>query len=143
MTMPKVHFVKKAQKDHPDIGIKKGEPYYWWAMKTGPRSGITRKSKTPPKRSQLTSSDYFSRLWDLQDGTEWSKAECFSDLESMRDDVVAQLEELRDEQDEKKSNMPEGLQEGDTGQMLQERYDSLDSAINELQNVEIPNDDDV
>src|SRR6266446_4284886 len=85
MTMPKVHFVKKAQKDHPDVGIKKGESYYWWAMKTGPRSGITRKSKTPPKRSQLTSSDYFSRLWDLQDDTKWGECVCFSDLENIDD----------------------------------------------------------
>ena len=49
--MPRVHFVRKAAKAHAG-GIEKGDSYYWWKFRYG---GI-RKSKTRPKRSQLTQS---------------------------------------------------------------------------------------
>lgn len=139
--MPRVHQVKAARKDYPEIGVKKGESYYWWKIKLQ-RGGLLKKSKTPPKRSQLTMSEFYGTLYDIQDETHFEAAGDFADLTSMRDDIVSQLEELRDAQQEKLDNMPEGLQQGSTGEMLQERYDALDSAIDELNGVDIPDDED-
>lgn len=49
--MPRVHS-QRAARDYPEAGIKKGDLYYKWSF----RYGGTRKSKTYPKRSQLTQS---------------------------------------------------------------------------------------
>lgn len=138
--MPKVHHIKRAQKDYPDIDVKKGEPYYRWSIKLQ-RGGLVRMSKTPPKRSQLTVSEFYGTLYSIQEDNEFAKCGSFEELAAMKDDVVGQLEELRDQQQEKLDNMPEGLQQGSTGELLQERYDALDSAISELENVDIPESD--
>lgn len=51
------------------------------------------------------------------------------------DEIATALEEIRDQQQDSLDNMPENLQYGDTGQMLQERIDALDSAIDELNSI--------
>lgn len=135
--MPKVHHIQHARKDYPAIGVKKGEPYYRWSIKLQ-RGGLVRMSKTPPKPSQLTVSEFYSTLYALQEQTEFSKAQDFSELQSMRDEVVGELEQLRDEQQGKLDNMPEGLQQGSTGELLQERYDVLEQAVDELNGIDIP-----
>jgi len=133
--MPKVTTVKKAAKDYPDFGIKKGEQYYWWKF----RYGGKHVSKTFPKSSQLTQSDYLSRIYSFQ---EQEISGSIEELEAIKDDLVASLEELRDEQDERLNNMPEGLQQGSTGELLQERYDCVDSAISELEGIDFEIDED-
>lgn len=142
--MPRVHHVKSARKADKSNNIKVGDEYYWWAFRLG-RSSRKVKSKTPPKRSQLTMSEYYGTLYALQENTNFHSAGSSSELESMRDDLVGELESLRDEQEEKRSNMPEGLQDSNSGELLQERYDELDGVIDELNGVDIPdgvNDDD-
>jgi hypothetical protein len=131
--MTRVHFVKKARKDYPQYGIQKGESYYWWKFRYGPKS----MSKTPPRQSELTQSDFLSRVYGVQEDLEDLSASDFDqDIEEERDNVVSELEELRDETQEKHDNMPDQLQESETGQLLQERVDSLDSMISDLQSVD-------
>jgi hypothetical protein len=132
--MPRVTFVKAARKDNPVC--KQGESYYWWKF----RFGGKRYSLTRPKPSQLTQSEYFGTLYGLCEyigdyHVEPGQEDAVVDL---RDDVTSQLEELRDEQEEKRSNMPEGLQDSPTGELLQERYEALDSAIGEIEQIEDP-----
>lgn len=132
--MPRVNFVKRAQKDYPEYGIKKGEPYYWWKF----RYGGKHVSKTHPKPSQLTQSDYLSRVY------EWQEREApaeYGDLESTIEELKGELEELRDECDEKFNNMPEGLQQGETGQLLKSRRDSLYNAISSLESINVDDED--
>ena len=52
------------------------------------------------------------------------------------------MEDLKSETEDKLSNMPEQLQDSDTGQLLQGRCDSIDEWIGDLENVksEIPED---
>lgn len=135
--MPRVHHIQKARKSYPEFGIKKGDAYYRWSIKLH-RGGLVRMSLTPPKRSQLTVSEFYSTLYALQEQNEFTKCQDFSELESMRDEVAGELEQLRDEQQEKLDNMPEGLQQGSTGELLQERYDALESAVDDLTGVDIP-----
>ncbi|UXO93787.1 hypothetical protein Pan1_72 [Pseudanabaena phage Pan1] len=130
--MPKVEH-RKARKDYPAQGIKAGEMYYFCEMKTGPRSSKTMRSKTPFKRWELTTSEYLSTLWQIEDRiTEF--AGDYSDLE----DIIAELEQLRDETQEKFDNMPEGLQQGDSGQTLEQRVSELDDLITTLQGIDEP-----
>ena len=51
--------------------------------------------------------------------------------------IAAELESIRDDVQERLDNMPEGLQEGDIGQTLQERIDNLETAIDELYSIDI------
>lgn len=60
----------------------------------------------------------------------------FSADEAGRDEIVSVLEGLRDQCQESLDNMPEALQEGDTGQMLQDRIDNLESVIDELNEID-------
>jgi hypothetical protein len=55
--MTKAHYVKAA-KDYPEIGVKKGEMYYWWKHFRGPR----RMSKEPPTVAQTAGSGRAARL---------------------------------------------------------------------------------
>lgn len=132
--MPRVHFVKKAQKDND--AVKKGESYYWWKF----RYGGKHMSRTAPKQSQLTQSSFLSGLYSIQEDIESLTTD---DLDqSTIDDLVGRLEELRDEAQDSLDNMPEQLQEGDVGQMLQERVDNVEDAISELEGLDMEIDED-
>lgn len=56
-----------------------------------------------------------------------------SKLESDRDEIKDALETLRDEEQESFDNMPEGLQQGDRGQAMEEAIGALDDAISNLE----------
>lgn len=129
--MPRVHFVKKARKDVPNSDIKAGESYYWWKF----RFGGKRVSRTRPKASQLTQSSFLSTLYDIQDLLASPPQD--DSLPDFRDDIVSQLEDLKGECEDSLSNMPDSLQYSPTGELLQERIDALESAISELEGIEL------
>lgn len=128
--MARANFVKKARKDIPGTDIKAGDSYYWWKFRHGGKNY----SKTQPKASQLTNSTFYSGVYAVQE--QIGEASADDGLEGLRDDVVGQLEELRDQCQESHDNMPEGLQQGDTGQLLEDRVSAMDSAIDEFQNID-------
>lgn len=131
--MPRVHHIK-ARKDYPDIGVKKGEMYYKWKIKTGPVSGVTRRSKEAPKPSQLTASEYASTTAEFCE-----RDFSFEDSDDAEAQITELAEEIRafgEEQQSKKDNMPEGLQEGDTGQLLEARAEACENVASELEGVD-------
>lgn len=126
--MPRVH-KRKAAKDYPDNGIAKGDTYYYTKMKAGPRSSRVLRSKTPFRRSQLTGSEYLGTLYDIED--DQAKLDSLDDAS----DIAERYRTLGEETQEKFDNMPDGLQEGDTGQMLQERADACEAAATEIEDL--------
>lgn len=131
--MPRVHTVKKARKNYPDYDIKKGDTYYWWKFRYGGKV----KSKTYPKRAQLTRSGFKQTIYGIEDRIAEISADDPSDLESDIEDIKGELESLKEECESSLENMPENLQESsESGMMLQERIDGLDEAIGELENFE-------
>lgn len=122
--MARVHYVKRAGKDYPEIGVKKGEGYYHWTLYKRP----TQRSKTRPSRSQLTGSSFKAQLYDLIDST-LPGCEGQGDLESLAGDV----RELASEAQSSFDNMPESLQQGDTGQMLENRVSELEAWADEIE----------
>lgn len=124
--MPRVHHVK-ARKDHPDFGIVKGDMCYWWKFNFGPKLY----SKTPPKPSQLTRSEFLGTMSDIED--EVSALTADDSLESSVTDIASRLRDLATEQEDKRCNMPEGLQDGETGTMLQDRADKCNEIADELE----------
>ena len=113
--------------------IEPKETYYKIVSRFGkPR---VRCEKHKPHRWELTSSDFLSTLWRLQDNLDNDYD--LSDF-SCVEDIKSELENLRDECQDRLDNMPEQLQEASTGEILQTRIDSLDSAIDELDGIEEP-----
>lgn len=112
--------------------IEVGEAYYWWQFyKRGKniRCGTCR-----PQAHELINSPYGSAICELQN-RDFTR-DSAEDYESLRDELVDELENLKSEQEEKKQSMPEQLQEtSSSAEMLQERYDNLESVIDELQSL--------
>lgn len=129
--MPRVH-AQRANKDYPEHGIKKGTTYYWWKF----RRGGKRMSAKPPKPSQLTQSEFWGAVYGLQE--DYETAPAFDDIEGQIDEIKTRLEEIRDEQEEKRSNMEDKFPNGcPSMELLQERYDALDEAVNTLDGIDI------
>lgn len=128
--MPRVHFVKKARKDVKNSDIKKGESYFWWKFNYGAKHV----SRTKPKQSQLTQSAFLSQIYDIQDRIEGMATD--SDFETEISDIVSELENLRDECEDKRSNMPDQLQDSGSGEILQNRVDSVQEMIDELEGID-------
>jgi hypothetical protein len=126
---------RKAAKDYPEIGVKAGEMYYSWRMRTQ-AGGVKRISKTPPKPSQLTLSEFKSQWRAFAE--EIDDLPLDSDLYDNLQQIAARMRELGDEQSEKKDGMPDGLQQGDTGQMLETRADNCNSWADVLEGLDEP-----
>lgn len=110
--MPKV-IQRKARKDYPAQGIKAGDTYFYWKIKLA-RGGVECRSMTYPKPSQL------NRGFAGQSGDLAESVDAAEDADALRS-VAEEIRELGSEQQEKFDNMPEGFQQGDTGQLLEER----------------------
>lgn len=141
--MARVTHIKKAQKDQGPCTkchtkIKVGDPYVWWKFLRWPRSVRCAKPECSPKPSDLTRSEFYSTLYDLGDRLQsalddFRKEGDGSSLSSELNDIASELRTLGEECQEKYDNMPEGLQQGDTGQLLQTRAEECDSKANELE----------
>jgi hypothetical protein len=119
--------------ENDEIFIAKGESYFWWQFLRSPKQY----SKERPKNSQLTQSSFLSTLYGIEERIEEFSAENKDDFDSFIEEIKSEIEELRDTTQESLDNMPEGLQQGDTGQLLQERVDGLDSWIDEIDGIEL------
>jgi hypothetical protein len=122
--MPRV-FHTKAAKDWPDIGVQKGEMYYRWRIKMS-RGGIDCRSKTYPRPSQLNRG-FRGQLGDIE--LDMGNAQDPDELRGFAET----LRELGEECGSSFENMPEGLQQGDTGQLLEERRDGLEAWADEVE----------
>lgn len=136
--MARAVFVKKAAKDYPDQGIKKGESYWWWKF----RFGGKHYSKTAPRASQLTQSNFYSTVYgvqeSLEDANKGEQGLTAEDVKTAIEDAANDLEGLQEETQGSLDNMPEGLQQGDTGQMLEERVGQLGEAVDALNSIDVP-----
>lgn len=118
----------KAAKDYPQFGIKKGDMHYTWEIFNG-RTSRRYRQIAPPRRSQLTGSEFLAAVYDIED--ELAALSSLDDLE----DLIDRLEALANETQEKFDNMPSGLQQGDTGQQLEARANGCTEAKDELDSI--------
>jgi len=130
--------VKKARKENKAAGIKVSDQYWIWSHQVGGRF-VKQYFKTQPKRSQTTSSDFQAQAYDLED-TLIALVDDVRKKITFIDDIQGDLQALADEvrqlgaeQTEKRDNMPQGLQEGPTGEMLQERADMCESTVQTIE----------
>ena len=81
---------------------------------------------------EVTTSDYQLRVGALV----YKWRESYDLSTSGVEEIISELEDIRDDLQDRLDNMPEGLQQGDTGQLLQDRIDNLESAIDELSSID-------
>ena len=131
--MAKAHFVAKARKDN--SAVKKGESYWWWQF----RHGGKRYSATKPRASQLTQSEYKSQFYALQEEFEDYKLTDRACIEAFKDfveELADRVRELGSEQEEKRDNMPEQLQDSESGELLQRRAEACENLGQELEELQ-------
>ena len=132
--MARVNRVEKSRKEQKcskcGIIIPVGGAYVWAKPRYG--SKIVRCTTCGIKSWETSGSDYVRTIGSLQD--EWRDS--YGVGEGVAEEIAESLEELRDNCQDSLDNMPEALQYGPTGEMLQERIDNLDSVIDELGNLD-------
>ena len=139
IVLGKVTHVKKSRKEHKCGKCSKiipvGSEYYKGELNFSPP--IIRCANCGLKSYEVTTSDYQFRVGRLQ--VDWS-----SDYDSAtcdcQEEIAAELESIAEDIQERLDNMPEGLQEGDTGQLLQSRIDSCESVAQDISNIEVDED---
>lgn len=144
--MPRVTQVKKALKDQGPCSkcgtpILKGQPYSWFQFAFAPKT--KRCPDCYPQPRELTRSEWQQQMYGFEDtlsgivsGHRDRTGEELPDAEGLAGELRDLAEEVRaygEEQTEKKDNMPEWLQEGDTGQLLEERAGQMEEAADELE----------
>ena len=123
----------KPADDNDRVIVNKGQTYYTWTLfRSAPRISLTY-----PKRQELTNSGFKIATYDLEDRI--SDLSSLSDLEDLRgelESIAQDINDLADEQQDKLSNMPESLQNAPTGELLQNRYDSLTEWAQNIEGVD-------
>lgn len=107
-----------------------GSSYIRGQVNFGPT--IIRCASCSLKRYEVTTSDYINRVGAIVE--DWR--ESYSANISGIDELVSDLEEIKDELEERLDNMPDGLRDGDTGCLLADRIDNLESAISDLESID-------
>lgn len=132
--MGKVQFVQSARKEWKcgrcGAAIEKGMSYYRGEVNFGPT--FVRCTKCKLESWEVTSSDYQREVGEIV--YRWKQN--YGVTEDTIDAIVSDLETIRDDCQDKLDNMPEGLQEGEVGQLLSDRIDQLDAAIDDLGNID-------
>lgn len=126
--MPRV-YEKKAGKDYPEHGIKKGGTYYEWSFyKQRPI-----KSKTRPKPSQLTQSKLSGVYLAIETLEEQVLgADTPDDIETALNDCADAVEEVAQEYRDSIQNMPENLQQSGPAEEMEDKASQLDDFAQEL-----------
>lgn len=127
--MPRVHLVKKSRKEFP--GIPKGSTYYWWKF---PYSGI-RRTLVRPRPSQLTQSEHKGEAYGIQeDLADLTVGDVQAEVDMS--EYADRARELGETAMDNLYNMPESLQQGDTGQLLEQRASDMEDWASELEGVD-------
>jgi len=98
----------------------------------------------------MTTSDFLAQMWDIEERIADFTVDALEEFEIAAEglqmeinEIVSELETLRDEQEEKRDNMPESLQDSQVGELLQSRYEAVDEMIGELEAVDTDIDEDL
>lgn len=115
--------------------IEKGEEYYRFSVsRFNPLK--PRCTGCKPKQSEMTQSEFLSTIWGIEEEIAKLGIDDLAEPQSVIENFTGQLEELRDETEDRLSNMPEQLQDAPTGELLQGRVDCVQEMIDELEAID-------
>jgi hypothetical protein len=137
--MPRVNIVNKARND---IGtcpcgnvIKKGDPYKWIKFRYGGKR--VKCGSCHFKSSELTQSEFLSQAYSLNEQIDEMDTDLEpSEIESELQNIAGEFRTLGEECEEKRSNMPDQLQDSETGSMLEERASTCEEVASNLEGVD-------
>lgn len=131
----KVDSCRKAQKcDKCGSKIKVGEPYLWWKFRFGGKRTRCMDAGCKPRPSDLTQSEFLGTYGDLEQA--WNEIDAsggIDDAVSAAKGIADDIRTLGDDCQGKLDNMPEQLQYGDVGTLLQERVDGCKNLSSEIE----------
>lgn len=128
----------KPRDENDTLFCKKGQTYYWWQFKNGGKNY----SVVYPKPSRLTQSEFYTRVYEIQEELSAASASDFqcdeSAILSFKEQIVEQVQELLDELEEKESNLSsyEGLANSPVYELITERRDAVQEWLDELENID-------
>lgn len=129
--MARVHHVKSSRKEYrcSKCGsiIPVGSPYVYGSVFRR-RSPVRRCLKCGLKSYELSTSEYTKSIGAIVE--DWERDYGVEDGVWLA--IAGALQEVLDETQESFDNIPYQLQDGDTGNLLQERIEQLEQAIQEL-----------
>lgn len=132
--MGKVQVIQKSRKECKcnKCGriIPVGSKYYKGEINFGPT--IRRCESCGLEAWEVTTSDYQLQVGEIV--YRWQ--DNYSKDQNGVEEIVSELESIRDDLQDRLDNMPEQLQEADTGMLIQERIEMLEDAISELENID-------
>lgn len=141
--MARLFIVKKSRKDQGECRkcgevIKAGQPYKYADKRTSGHGFASVRLKwcesCTPRPSELMSGfagEVQAAIESMED--DLSSATTPSDLGTALECGASTIQDLASETREKFDNMPDGFQQGDTGQLLESRADALDEWASELE----------
>lgn len=110
--------------------IPVGSPYLKAEINFGPT--IRRCVDCGLESWEVTTSDFKLRVGELL--YRWQ--ETYEASEEGVEEIISELDSIYDDTEEKYDNLPEGLQDADSGQLLQERMDMIDSVRSDLGDID-------
>lgn len=126
---------RKANKDYPEQGIKKGEKYFTWKIRIGRFGGRVCRSKDYPLNSQREGNDYMQWLYNLKESFTFLAPET---IEDVIQGMILEIDDQTSELQERIDNLPEQFQQaGPAYEILQERIDTLEKWSSDLQNLDL------
>lgn len=133
----KVAHVKKARKSPGQCGkccceIPAGGEYRWWKFRFSGKRIRCAKPDCKPKPSELINSPFLSALMGLQEETD--AAASAGDLGRVRE-IADEVRQLGEEAQSSLDNMPDGLQQGSAGELLQSRAEKCEEIACELESL--------
>jgi hypothetical protein len=131
--------MQKARKDYVcsrcKKEIKKGEQYYRFSLTRFQALRVLCLS-CKPKPSQMTTSDFLSQMYAIEEDMAALTPEDMEDASSVIENITSQLQDLQSETEEKVDNMPEQFQDGDIAELLRSRAEETESMAGELESVD-------
>lgn len=125
--------------------IEPGQKYFHYSFRYGGKH--VRCSKHYPRPSELTQSKMsgaYAAIEQADDALgEERKNGNAEDIESILETCAEEIEGVRDEYQESLDNMPENFQQGQTGEEIQEKIETLEGFADSLRDVviELPDED--
>lgn len=145
--MPRLNIINKAQKGQGKCGkcgteIKVGDAYVYWKFRYGGKRIRCNAPACRPRPSEMINSPFLSQAAALAEGLEDAVAafENDPDVEALQgavEEAASGFRELGEEAQGSFDNMPEGLQQGDTGQMLEQRAERCEEIADELEGLDL------
>ena len=134
--MGKVTIIKKSRKEHKCSKCGKiiniGDQYYKGVINFRP--DIVRCNDCKLKSYEVTTSDYILNVGRIVE--DWEEDYSIQD-DTVVDDIINDLNNILDELNSSLDNIPENLAYSPTADLLNERIESIENAISDLESIDI------